>query len=124
MPVPASIVVDVDDTVRPSGQATLHQLVIRTDRSGVECATKLAVHQVLPRYRQPKDIELVVRDEVTHLAGTVSSGIHSGRETRSGTVHTRDLTGALRRRMSLCTLIRGFGIDLHQCHSQNQSQRC
>jgi hypothetical protein len=69
--IPAGIVVDVNDTVSTSDQASLDQVVVFLEIRCVESATNLVVDEILPPNGQTEDVQTVVVDEVLHLTSTV-----------------------------------------------------
>ena len=73
-PVPAGVVVDVDYAVGAGVKAALHQSVVALEVGFVERAAELVVDKELPSDRQTEDVELVVLDEMSHLACTGSAG--------------------------------------------------
>ena len=68
IPVPAGVIMDIDDAEGTGDQAGLDQCIVFLKSCGVEIASDLVVDQILPRYRQAEGVEAVVFHEVFHLA--------------------------------------------------------
>lgn len=105
--VPASVVVNVNDTHSSSrAQAALYELVIVAEVRGIEGTTELIIDKVLPPDRQSESIQAVVSDKVFDLADAGAARVDDPRD-GAGTVRTtaeieacnvhtskRDLAGA------------------------------
>lgn len=68
VPVPAGIVVYINNTVSTGVKASLDESVIFSEGLLIEGPTALVVDQVLPSNRQPEGIEAVVVHEMFHLS--------------------------------------------------------
>jgi hypothetical protein len=71
IPVPAGIIMNIDNAMRASLQTSLHQDVILGEIRRVKSPTELVVDQVLPGDGQPEDVEFVFSGEVGHLAWAI-----------------------------------------------------
>ena len=78
MPVPASIIMNVNDAVRSGLQTGLHESIVFTESSSVKDPAELAVDKILPCHWQPEDVELVFGDKVVHLARPVCAAVYVG----------------------------------------------
>ena len=93
--VPAGVVVDVDYAVCARGEAGLHFVVVGFEVCGVEGPAKGVVDEVLPGDVESEDVEVVVADEVLHLARSVFGYIDRGEVAATvwdaAEVHTGDV---------------------------------
>lgn len=75
VPVPARIVVQVDDALGPRVQAGLDERVVLGEVLGVEVDAQPVVGQVLPPDGQAEDVEPEVSREVLHLSRAVGAAV-------------------------------------------------
>ena len=66
-PIPAGVVVHVEDAEGAGCETRLHDLVIGAEEGLVQRTTKVVVDEVLPSDGKAKEVELVIRREVLHL---------------------------------------------------------
>ena len=71
LPVPAGVVVDVNDTMGAGRQARLHERVVLADVGWIEGSAETAVDKELPSHGQAVHVQSIVSGEVAHLAGSV-----------------------------------------------------
>ena len=69
--VPASIVVNVNNTICTCCQATLNKLIIHAKFVGIQRAAQNIVHKILPADWEPEYIEPVVMNKMFHLPYTI-----------------------------------------------------
>lgn len=87
--VPASVVVEVEDTKGSARvQAVGHLLIVLGEEGGVKGATEVLVDKVLPANGDAESVELVVLDEVVHLGLTGGSRIDVAARGSTVGVHT------------------------------------
>ena len=65
--VPASVVVQVEDTVCAGGETRLHDVVVGAEETCVKRTSKIVVDEVLPSDRKTKQVESVILRKVLHL---------------------------------------------------------
>lgn len=75
VPVPARVIVQVDDALGASVQAGLDERVVLGEVLGIEVDAQPVVGQVLPPDRQTEDVKSEVPREVLHLAGAVGAAV-------------------------------------------------
>ena len=72
-PVPAGIIMNINNAVRACLQASLHQQVVRAEILGVESPAEFVIDQVLPCDGKAEDVEFVFGGKVDHLAGPIAA---------------------------------------------------
>lgn len=72
LPVPSSVVVDIDDAVSTGGQASLHQRIIFAKVGRIKRSSEVAIDEELPPNRQPVSVQPIVPGKVAHLTGSIN----------------------------------------------------
>lgn len=68
---PASIIVNINNTISTRGQATLNKLIIHGKIVGIQSAAKDVVHKILPANWEPEHVETMVMGEMVHLPNAI-----------------------------------------------------
>lgn len=68
---PASIIVNINNTISTRSQATLDKLIIHGEAVTIQIATKDIVHKVLPANREPEHVETMITSKMVHLSKAI-----------------------------------------------------
>lgn len=69
--VPARIIMDIDDASCTSPKTRLNELIILGKVRSIQYAPNYIVGEILPSYREPEKIEVVIFDKMRHLSGAI-----------------------------------------------------
>lgn len=81
---PASIIVDVNNTISTCSQATLDELIIHSEVVTIQIATKDIVHKILPANWEPEHVETMVTSKMVHLPKAICVSLGGQRRGDAG----------------------------------------